>query len=308
MTVTRLYDLAMEYARRTFRDPETRQPTGHHRNWHDGLRHLAELYPQRDPATLQAPDFQALQDHLVDRGTCNITTINNYTRHMRRILKWASKRVRGYIPKTVLLEAEEVEYLKPGETAAKEPADRRIATWPQIEAVMTFASTLYLRQMVELHALTGMRSSELVRMRRSWIRPVPPELFNQAELTRGMMLYEPRQHKTRKRGKRRLIVIGPRGAEVLRDHLKRLPADRERVWPITTSNAYYQAVTRAGKRAELDQPITALMIRRYAGYTIRRVDGLDAAQQALGHAHAKTTELYAPPDLTKLIDAMHRHG
>jgi integrase len=80
-----------------------------------------------------------------------------------------------------------------------------------VDAVKPFVSR-QVWTMIELQRLTGMRPGEVVAMRGR-------------ELNRGgkVWLYTPAQHKTRHRGHKRIVYLGPQAQEVLTPFLKLNP-------------------------------------------------------------------------------------
>ena len=110
--------------------------------------------------------------------------------------------------------------------------------------------------------------------------------------------YTPFTHKTQHLGKIRALPIGPMAQKVLQpyiDHCKNDPqqfvfiARRGNQW---CSTSYRQAIAAACKKAGVPR-WTPNQLRHAGGTEVRNRFGLDYAQAALGHANAKTTEIYA---------------
>jgi hypothetical protein len=153
------------------------------------------------------------------------------------------------------------------------------------------------------------------------------------DTTGDVWLYRPPRHKTAHKGKERAIFIGPKAQAVLADFPTDDPGDfvfspirmrRERFgllraarktpvqpsqvsraksrpkrWPTDryTPRRYHQAVRKACIRAGVGH-WHPNQLRHAAATTIRKQFGLEAAQVALGHAKANTTEIYAERNMT----------
>jgi Site-specific recombinase XerC len=148
--------------------------------------------------------------------------------------------------------------------------------------------------------------------------------------------YVPFTHKTEHKGKVRIVPIGPKAQAILMPYLidkesapeaflfsprdtvrlqqmerrrkrktKVQPSQRDRSKPGAarhglqyTKDAYGQAVERACEKADVPH-WTPNQLRHSAGTEVRSKYSLDAAQAYLGHASAKTTEIYAELDFEK---------
>jgi integrase len=67
-------------------------------------------------------------------------------------------------------------------------------------------------------------------------------------------------------------------------------------------DSFNQAVRRACEKAGVKR-WTPYQLRHLAATELRRLAGLDGAQQLLGHSHSATTEIYAKPDQSRAIVA-----
>jgi integrase len=179
-----------------------------------------------------------------------------------------------------------------------------------------------VRAMVELQMLTGMRPGEVCVVRACDL-----------DTTGDVWLYRPARHKTRHKGKERIIAIGPRGQQVIKPFLTPNPqaylfsprdsiahfraeqrarrktkvqpsqADRRKKRPrkgpgehyVTTSFA--RAIATACKKAGLPH-WHPHQIRHTHATEVRRRFGIEAAQVTLGHAGADVTQVYAERDMT----------
>src|SRR5262249_7881633 len=154
-----------------------------------------------------------------------------------------------------------------------------------------------VQAMARLQWLTGMRSDEVCRLRT-------------CDLDRAgdVWVYRPGWHKTARHGRRRVVAFGAKSQEVLTPFLR--PQEPGRVlfsprdyprgaWgetrlprPNYTTLSYCDAVAKTCRRKGLPH-WHPHQLRHAFATQVRKKYGLDAAQAALGHAHANVTEVYA---------------
>ncbi|MDD3470599.1 MAG: site-specific integrase, partial [Thermoguttaceae bacterium] len=168
---------------------------------------------------------------------------------------------------------------------------------------------------VQLHS--GMRAGELCRL-------------NWAEIDRSgtVWMYRPEKHKTANKGKKRAIPLGPVCRAVLEQYESSAaaggfvfnPQDIERRAsavrkPRTTNRTDHYNSDRYTReiRGGVDAAIRAGAIttgerwashqlRHRAGTDARAKFGIDAAQLLLGHSDVRTSERYALPDESKVLE------
>lgn len=148
--------------------------------------------------------LQELREKMIDRGWCR-NHVNRQTHRVRRIFKWGTSK--EMVPASVYTALMTVEPLRSGKTRAPETEAKRPADWATVERLTPFLLPT-VRAMVELQWLTGMRSDELCGMR-----------VVDFDTTRSVWLYEPKEHKTAWRGKRKVVPLGPRCIAILRPYL-----------------------------------------------------------------------------------------
>jgi integrase len=189
-----------------------------------------------------------------------------------------------------------------------------------------------LRAMIRLQRLTGMRPGEVAQMRR-----------RDLDTSGDVWVYRPARHKTAWRGKERVILIGPRGQEILRGVLKTDPdaylfspreareewfaakraARKTKVQPSQvcrrkpnpqrkpgesySRHAYASAVARACEKAKVPH-WHPNQLRHSRATEVRGAFGLEAAQVVLGHARANITEVYAERNITLAAEVATKTG
>jgi integrase len=158
-------------------------------------------------------------------------------------------------------------------------------------------------------------------------------------------VYRPRRHKTAHLSRDRVVLIGPKGQEVLgpwlpagpeayvfspaaseavrqvdrgeRRRTKPTPSERARQEAVRlrgrrkklaaryTTNTYAQAVARACDRAGASR-WSQNQLRHARATELRRDHGLEVVKAVLGHATVETTQLYAERDLSAAMALMER--
>jgi integrase len=145
--------------------------------------------------------------------------------------------------------------------------------------------------------------------------------------------YAPAEHKTEHHGKGRVILIGPRGQDILRPYLLRphgeycfrpsrgtLNPTKDRRYRV---DSYGQAIQRACDRAHpapkgmegeqlkawrTEHRWSPNRLRHTFATEARAAYGLEAAQVLLGHSSADITQVYAERDLSKGLEVAAKIG
>jgi integrase len=245
--------------------------------------------------------------------------INNRIRRIVRMFRWAVSE--ELAPESVWRSLTTVRGLEKGRTTVRETEAVKPVPEAHVRAVLPHA-TPPVAAMLELQLLTGARPGEMRILRVCDI-----------DMSGAVWLYRPANHKTRYKGKDRVIAIGPRGQEIIKPFLKldtqaflfsprdamahfraRQRAkrkskvqpsqqDRKRAKPRKqpgasyTKSAYATAVANACAKADVPH-FHPHQIRHTHATLVRRQFGLEAAQVTLGHAQANITEVYAERDLS----------
>lgn len=129
---------------------------------------------------------------------------------------------------------------------------------------------------------TGMRPGEAIRM--SW---------NDIDDSDSVWVFSPLEHKTRHKGKKRRIYIGPNAQAIL---IKYRNNDPILGGHSTGPNEQVRRLRRKVRRACIDAGVThwyPYQLRHTRGTELRKTDGMDAAQATLGHANISMTQVYA---------------
>jgi integrase len=244
--------------------------------------------------------------------------INNRIRRIVRMFKWGVGE--EIVPESVWLKLTTVPGLEEGRTTVRETNEVKPVLREHVLAVRQHA-TPPVAAMLEVQLLTGMRPGEVRVMRACDI-----------DMTGDVWLYRPAHHKTRHKGKERVIAIGPQGQKIVKKFLKLdtqaylfAPRDaiahfraRQRANRKTTvqpsqqdrrkqkprkqpgdcysMSAYATAVAKACLKSNVPH-FHPHQIRHTHATEVRRLFGLEAAQVTLGHSQAQITQVYAERDL-----------
>jgi len=138
--------------------------------------------------------------------------------------------------------------------------------------------------MIQLQLATGMRPSELFRMR-------PADIDRSGKV----WFYRPRTHKTAHHDKAKAIPLVGEAVRILGPFLFGEPDEPCFITTKGTEwnkDAYRIAVTRAAKAAKVPH-WTPYLIRHTVAQAVRDACGIEAAAALLGHARLNTTLIYA---------------
>ena len=233
------------------------------------LRDLIGNFAQVDAAQFSPAKFIALRQIWIDKRKA-VSTINKWHNYVLNLFRWAA--MTDLLPASVWHALLTVPKLKPGRSPAK-PA-KKVGPVPlaDVETVRPLVSE-QVRDAIDLQLLTGMRSGEVLGM------------------TMGQIVgnvYRPEKHKTKWRGHVRTVPLGPKAMAIVQ---RRAQSGQERLFRLRV-DSYGEAIKRACAKANIT-PWHPHQLRHLAGTRVRDAHGLDAAQAFLGHASAKTSEIYA---------------
>jgi integrase len=193
---------------------EDGSPTGEVQAMRYALRPLNHLHGQTEARHFGPSSLKAVRELMV-RGyehpkygaqppLCR-TRINAQVKRIRRMFKWAVENELTTAEVHQALCA--VAPLKRGRTEARESNPVLPVARAVVEDTLPILR-LILADMVRLQLETGMRPGELVVIRACDIDMAGP-----------VWLYRPTTHKTAHHGHERIVVIGPKGQDIIRRHL-----------------------------------------------------------------------------------------
>ncbi len=284
--------------------------TSEQSNIRQALRFLRQLHGKSLARDFGPVALKAVRETMIDAGRCR-TLINKDVHRVRGMFKWAA--AEELYPGSRFNALSALAALEKGRSAAKERPP--VSEVPEADVLATIRHlTPQVGSMAHLQLLTAAQPGEVMSIRPRDVDRSDP----------GCWVYRPESHKTQHHGRDRVILIGPRGQEILRPWLDRdpdaycfSPAEvvaarpkkaklKKRKRPPTrpvagqrySKDSYRMAVNRACGRAGIP-PWTPHQIRHTRATSIRRQFDLEAAQIILGHAKPDTTLIYAERDITK---------
>jgi integrase len=258
-------------------------------NLKSAIRPVRELYGQTLIADFGPPALKAVRAHYVALGWSR-STVNAQVGRLRRVFRWGLEM--GYVPPGVLERLQAVQPLREGDTEAPETEDLLPVEDAVVEKTLPELKP-EVRDMVQLQRLTGMRPGEVCAMKAG-------EIDRTSYLPEW--LFEPKHHKTRRKGKRRRIFFGPKAQALLLPYLERAGADPEarvfrnrsgRPW---LEETYRRRIERACERAGIDH-WSPNQLRKTKATEVELKYNLEHAKATLGHSKSNiTAQHYARAD------------
>ncbi|MCC6508162.1 MAG: site-specific integrase [Pirellulaceae bacterium] len=284
----------------------------------------------------QVTDFRPLAlkefiKSMVD-DDCSRTYINMGIGKVKQMFRWGVSE--ELLDEAVLRRLQSVGGEMAGSSDARETEPVEPVSDSAVEATLPHMPDM-VRAMVKLQRLTGMRPGEVCNMRECDLEQLPD----------GMMLYRPYRHKTKHKGKKRLIIIGPKARMVVAPYLgngdqfvfspqrsiviEMAKRGIERRAPVTagdqyTNDSYRRAINRAcelaypaPKNAGVDAKKdwrrkhnwSPNQLRHSLATEVRETEqSLESVAAVLGHANVSTSEIYAERNMKLAIQTMKKIG
>jgi integrase len=312
LTVNELLLAFAEYAEKQDRTPDG-PPTDEVKHLRIVSRYVRGLYGDTPAAAFGPLALKVVRQQFVGAGWCR-ETVNQQTERARRIFKWAASEV--LVPVTVYRALAAVDGLRRGRTDAWESEPVGPVDDDHVDAVLPYLNR-QVRGLVEFQRLTGCRPGEACRVRRAEIDTGGP-----------VWLYRPPHHKTAWRGKARVIAIGPKAQDLIREFFTP-NLDDYLFSPRRAREERYAAMRAARKNnvppsqrdrrkanpkrkpagrydvSPYDHAITTAcgkagvplwrpnQLRHTFATRVRKEHGPEAVQVLLGHSKADVTQIYA---------------
>ncbi len=279
---------------------------------------LLARFHGRAAESITRADLRLVQDDLVARGLAR-STINDRIGYAKQIFKWGAEN--DLLPPETYARVASLKPLVAGRSAARETAPVEPVSDADVERTCLFLSQT-VRDAVVFMRLTACRPGEAFRLR-----------WADVDRSGDVWLYYPSEWKTEHcRTRRRVVPIASRARRILeryvgkgpdepifspRDAVRERYADAngvvseavaariERTATEYNKNSFRRAIERAAIRAGV-KPWGPNRLRHAAATEIRAKAGLEAAQVVLGHASAKTTEIYAETAVANAVAAAER--
>lgn len=301
---------------------------------HTALKTVQKLYD-----SIPAKDFgplalQAVIKEWIDQDLCR-STINDQLARIKRMFRWAV--AQEMLPPSVYQVLNCVEGLRLGRSKAREPKVIGPVADVHVDAIEEFVSRPVWAA-IQLQRFTGARSSEILMLRRCDIDTTGTEWTAVIKQHKNAFRGKPRVlcFGPQARAILRQLFIGKGPSDFLisprdvfrersessdghrRPNQKPTPRQSERtVREHYDSASYGRAIARAivecnKKRIAENLPKVPHwhphQLRHSYATLIRRHLGLEAVQAALGHSHAKTSEIYAESELAVALEVARKLG
>jgi len=306
----------------------------------DYLEHVRKRYPARSGQpdsirlavqallSMYGPTFVvdftprtliALQVEMARSGL-GVRTVNSRITMLVRMFRWGVSE--ELVPGSIWHGLQAVEALKSGQYGVKPPRRVRAATLEQVQAAIPHLPSRVLRTMVAVQWMTGMRSGELLSMRKRDI-----------DFDGEIWTYTPSEHKTEHHGHDRQVGLIPEVQALLkpllrpdnaylfdprdsdeeirsrkrahrktkvqpsqeRRHERAMRNPKTKIGDRYTTRTYGQAIQRACAEAGLTaagRRFSPHQLRHAAATAMAKQENILGAQKALGHSSSKTTERY----------------
>jgi integrase len=279
-------------------------------NFRSAIAVLVGLYGTLPAADLGTPQLRAVRQAMLTGsllseaertareqagrplGWCR-NVANRQIVRIRTIWRWAEETA-GLVPRGSWGHLCSLRSIARNDKRARQTAARQPATWEQVQAALRHVPPA-VAVMLELQWWTGMRPSELVKMRACDVRKDGPE---------GTWLYRLEQHKNswREGAAPEDVVLGPECQRVLGPWLEAARNRGADAWLFPTSHrrsdrhyttgGYAVAVKRVCAQHGIPH-FTPYQLRHACAERVLQSSGLDAARAVLRQASIGTTEIYA---------------
>lgn len=308
VTIDYVCDQFQRWADAYYRSPITKRPTRAANNVRDALRELKETrvpygnfklrVGSQKAEMMTAKLLHQVQQEMANSGRLCRRTVNERLAVIKRMFAWAAHPAQELVDEEIVGRLQLVKPLSYGRSNASETEPVRSVSETQVRATCLFASEK-LATMIWVQWHTGMRPGELVIMSRSSI-----------DMTSRPWVYQPIEHKTRHRGKDRIIVLGPKATAALEPWLAGLKTDclfegvkhgRTPTGQPMRAHSYANSIVRINEKHGLDT-WTPNQIRHAYATRLEREIGKDAAKLMLDHSSDRVTDIYIDPDVQKKLE------
>ena len=306
-------------------------PTGEADAVKAALRPLMQVYGETRAADFGPRALKAVRQRMVELGWSR-SGVNAQISRVKRCFRWAVEN--EMVAPSIYHGLTAVAGLRQGRTEAYETKPVRPVPEAHVAAVAPYVSR-QVRAMIALQLLTAARGGEIVMLRAIDL-----------DISGAVWLARLQDHKTAYRGKERILYLGPKAQEIVKEFLISRPVDAylfspseadlerraiqhaARRTPLTYGNgpgmrraknaqrkpgdhyttaSYRRAIERGCRKANV--PVwSPHRLRHNAATIIRREHGLEAAQLILGHARADVTQLYAEVNHLKAMEVAEKMG
>jgi integrase len=253
------------------------------------LQKLNALYGQQPVVQFTPTALKAIRRQFIDNGL-SVGTIKEYICIIKQIFCWGCEE--ESVPAEVAGALQMVKSLQAGKTSAVQYDDIEPVADAIVEKTLPHIKSQQIRDMVKVQRFISGRPQDIHNMRAC-------DIDRSGEIWK----YMPYKHKTKYRGKMRILPIGPKAQQILLSYIEKCGDDMEQfVFPrpkLKRYDGHYNyAIACACKKAGVPH-WTPNQLRHAGGTEVRDKFGLEYAQAVLGHSNMKTTEIYAKASFEK---------
>ena len=205
LTVNALILAFWKHAEEHYGKPRVKSATTELLDLRDALRPLREVYGRTEAREFGPVALRTVREKMIAAGLSR-KTINARINRIRRVFRWAASV--ELIPVVIVQALETLPGLQRGRSKARETEEVKPVPSHDIEAALPFMPRP-VAAMVQLQLLTGCRTEEVLAIRGCDLAPGEPNWE-----------YRPEHHKTEWRDKERVIPVGPRAQEIVKEFLK----------------------------------------------------------------------------------------
>ena len=262
------------------------------------LRRLNTLYGAQPVTSFGSTALKAFRQRLIDEDL-GMNSINTYIATIKQVFSWGCEE--ELVPVDIAGALKMVKQLQEGRTSAKVYAPVERVSDVVVEATVPHLKLCY-QDMIKVQRRISGRPQDVLNMR-----------YCDIDRTGDVWVYMPYTHKTKKRGKARILHIGPKAQQILAPYFEKCNEDPTRHLFTNRKgephkvNAYGAAVKLACVKAGVE-PWSPNQLRHAGGTEIRAKYGLETAKIVLGHTDTKTTEIYAKTTDEKAIQVAREIG
>ncbi len=205
ISVVELADAYLEHARNYYRGSDGSLP-----RIRVAIRSICEHYARKPVDEFGPLALQSVRQRFIDDGLSR-GYMNNVVAAIKRIFRWGA--AQELVPITTYQALAAVVGLQKGRSEAAEPTPIGPVHDDAVQATLLHTPEV-IADMVRLQRLCGCRPAEVCI-----IRPCD------VDTTGEIWVYRPESHKTKYRGRGRMIFVGPQGQDVLQPYLLRSETD-----------------------------------------------------------------------------------
>lgn len=236
---------------------------------------LNNLFPGKYVDEFGPKSLESLIKDFLSTGYVRSGVRHQYTRYYlnkvykktREVFKWGC--YQEIVKPEILQALQSVPPLREGRTIAEESKLKHCVSEEELKAVIDCLEPFYA-DIVQILALTGMRPKELCSMKVSEI-----------EQERGIWLYKPGSHKTKHKGKQRIIPLGKRAQSLLKRFLTERDPDEHVFTPLQAMEEHWAILAEQRKTK-----ITPSQQQRKRDHALRRqfMFSKELDSNVIGHA------------------------